>query len=816
MVAAQGANNENSALGKTALHTAKLATGFLALGLGLAAHAADTRGWDCPSASTGAWLCQSPTEATAPVASGAVPTTPASRPTPTARPASNAASSLPHKAPAAVTQTTPCGTPTVVSRRPATPNEPVPADAPVRMQADHVSGTTQHVELTGNVRIDRGNRSLQAQRIIYDKRTDRADAAGDVRFEQPGLQISGRSGYTLIHGERGEFNDAHYRLTPYNARGSAKKIEKINGTITHLDQATFTTCPAPKPAWQLSAHKVELNSASGIGQAYDVKVEFKGVPLLYSPWLSFPIGDRRKSGFLAPSIGHSGQSGAEISIPYYWNIAPNQDATITPRLLSKRGLQLNGEYRYLTASSHGTIGASYLPDDRRYGGSRSLFSFNDQSRFSAHWRADVSLSRASDRTYFQDLGRSLNLATTTSLERRIDLRYDNGPWAVLGRLQNFQPLTNTPDTYERLPQILVHANVPDPHRPLIYHVYGEAVRFQHAGSAVTGTRLDLDPGVTLDLRGAAWFLRPQLNVRYTHYSLSDVSPGQPRTLTRTTPIVSVDSGLYFDRNTHWGQRALVQTLEPRLFYLYVPYRDQSNIPIFDTTPLDFGFNQLFRTNRFAGADRQGDANQLSAALTTRFLDPDGGQELLRASLGEIFYFRNRKVVLPGDSVDRTSRSALAGEVAAAISRHGSVSVSGQWDPNQRQTDQALVRYHYQRDQRHIINLEYRYLRGNIQQADLAALWPLTSRWQAVARWDYSIRDRRTLEALAGVEYDSCCWAVRLAARRYITASSTGVGSTQNTGIYLQLILKGLGSVGQRVDDLLEHGILGYGNQLYVQ
>ncbi|MEJ2347081.1 MAG: LPS assembly protein LptD, partial [Gammaproteobacteria bacterium] len=595
-------------------------------------------------------------------------------------------------------------------------------------------------------------------------------------------------------------------------RGKADKVEKVNASITRLQGATYSTCPAGRKDWELRAQQVELDQATGEGRAKDVTLRLGRVPVLYAPSLSFPIDDRRKSGFLAPSIGNSSTSGAEIGIPYYWNIAPNRDATVSARVLSKRGLQLGGEYRYLTSNSRGTVSADYLPNDRVYGQDRYLFAYRQQGHYASHWRTDVDFNQASDTQYFQDLGSSLSTASATSLDRRVDLRYDNGPWSALARLQSLQQLGATAEPYARLPQLLVRADLPDPRHPLTYHLYGEAVRFAPKDNAVNGTRLDLYPGLSLNLRGASWFATPTISVRHTQYALDNTAPGAPSDPSRTTPIFSLDSGVYFDRDVHWGGRSLIQTLEPRLYYLYVPYRNQSQLPVFDTTSLDFSFQQLFRPNRFVGADRQGDANQLTLALTSRFLDPRGGRELLRASLGEIVYFRHREVTLPAGSPATGSRSDVVGEVAAALARHATVSATLQWDPTAGAADRSVVRYHYQPDRQHIVNVEYRYRRDLLKQTDISALWPLGRRWNGIARWNYSLQDRRTLEAIGGVEYDSCCWALRLVARRYVTADQ----GKQNTAIYLQLVLKGLTSVGRGVDDLLEHGILGYGSDLYTQ
>lgn len=695
------------------------------------------------------------------------------------------------------------------------PIGPVGADLPpgqVRIAADATAGTRERFELEGNVQILRAGQSLQADRVIYDQAADRAEAEGNVVFRQPGLEVESASGYTEIEGEQAAFRDSRYRLPERNARGEAARMERRSPTQARLEEATYTTCPPQRRDWVLQAEQVDLDQAAGVGKARDVAVRFKGVPIFYTPRLTFPIDDQRKSGFLLPSAGSSDESGVDVAIPYYWNIAPNRDATITPRILGERGLQLNGEYRYLTPRSRGEFGIEFLPDDDLYGDDRSLFSYRHNGRFGAHWTTDVYLSAASDDEYFQDLGQSLSLASTTHLERRIDLRYVHGPWYLLGRVQDFQAI-GVPESYSRMPQLIAATTLPGTDPRLTFHFYGEAVRFDHPDAGVTtGTRLDLKPGVSYDWRGAAWFLRPTASVRHTAYQLEDPAAGSPEDPSRTTPIVSLDGGLFFERDTRLGNRPMLHTLEPRLFYLYVPYEDQSDIPVFDTGRLDFSFAQLFRDNRFSGADRQSAANQLTAALTSRLLHADSGRERVRASIGQIYYFRDRDVTLPGMSPESENSSSVVAELGLQLWAHSSFTAGVQYDPHDSATERSSVLYRYQGGPRRIFNLGYRFRENDIEQTDLAFIWPVSARWAAIGRWNYSIRDELTLEAFAGLEYDACCWTVRVVARNYVNE----VGGETNTAFYVQFLLKGLTSIGTGLDALLERGILGYGRETPLQ
>jgi LPS-assembly protein len=704
------------------------------------------------------------------------------------------------------------------------PTEPTPTEAQgpliaasptgeTKMYADHVGGTENRFVLTGNVDIVRGNQRLRANQVIYDKQENREYAIGDVLYTQPGLELRGAKGYKEIEGDRGEFEGVQYELPRRGARGTADQAELLSQSQSQLNRVTYTTCLPTKKDWELQARKVNLDQETDVGTARDAKIEFQGVPIFYTPYITFPLSDKRKSGFLVPSLGNSDNSGTDISVPYYWNIAPNRDATITPRILSKRGLQLIGEYRYLHPTSRGELGIEYLPNDRLFGDSRSLFTYRERGNFGPNWSSDVNLNRVSDRTYFEDLGQTLRVSSTTNLEQRADARYGSGNWSVLTRLQAFQPVGTTPESYRRLPQVVAQAAIPSNNDLLTYQLYGEAVRFDHANDAVpVGTRLDLNPGITADFRRPGYYLTPRLRLRYTQYSLTNQGIGNSSTPTRSVPISSVEGGLYLERSLTWGSTPFLQTLEPRIYYLYVPYRNQSDIPVFDTSLLDFSFAQLFRDNRFSSADRVGDANQLSLALTSRFLQTETGAERLRASIGQIYYFEDRRVTLPGQSVETADSSDVVGEIAMSTWSHSTATALLQWDPHQHQLNRGVLEYRYQPEPRRILNLAYQYRRNDYQQTDVSAVWPMAARWLGVARWNYSIRDRLTLESLAGVEYDSCCWGARLVIRRYVGT----VGGTPNNAIYLQLVLKGLTSIGNKIEDLLGTSILGYGSTTSVQ
>lgn len=667
---------------------------------------------------------------------------------------------------------------------------------------------------SGAVEARQGDQILHAQRVEYNNVDDTLHAEQEVLFAQPGLRVGGASADLHLATNSGTLQGVEYRLIDRAARGAADSAEIIDRDRSIYTNISYTTCRPGNSDWLIEAAELELDRASGVGTARDAKVSFKGVPFAYTPYLTFPIDDRRKSGLLIPSIGYSDSNGADISLPYYFNLAPNYDLTLTPRIMSERGLQLGGEFRYLLEQHSGELRAELLPSDSASSahderGSLSLRANGDPA---TRWHYDVNLNHVSDDDYFDDLGGSLAVSSTTTLERRADLAYHGDGWHALGRVQNFQTLGTTAESYDRLPQMLLYMNRPDQALGLTYHLRGEYVSFDKS-SGVTGERLDLYPALSLPLRRSWGFLTPKLGVRYTSYDLEDQTPGLEDDPTRTTATLSVDSGLYFERETSWFGDAITRTLEPRLYYLYTPHEDQSALPDFDTAEHDFSFASLFRENRFSGADKVGDANQLTLALTSRNLDRRTGEEFLRASLGQIYYFSDREVQLQSSSgsIDTDDSSAFVAEVAARISRNWRTGAGLQWNPHlDDETEKAAFAVNYNNGEGRLFNFAYRFDDGDYEKTDISASLPLNHQWNLVGRWDYSLMHSATMEAFAGVEYDSCCWSSRLVLRQH----RVDANAEPDIGIFLQLELTGLTSLGDRIDQFLEDGILGYTSDPY--
>ena len=682
----------------------------------------------------------------------------------------------------------------------------------IDLRADTAAASPDRVfRLSGNAILRYGDQKLQANDITFRQEIGEVEASDGIRLTGPDLVVTGESALLQTELERGTLTEISYRLPRQHARGGARLLSIEGAYRQRLEEAFYTTCPEGNRDWVLSAREVELDQTEGTGVARGARVTFKKVPILYTPYISFPLNDQRKTGLLIPKVGTTEETGVDVSLPWYWNIAPNRDATITPRLMTDRGVMLGGEFRYLTSSSMSNVGAEYLSSDDKFGGQdRYLVSLRHRGNPTARLETSITASDVSDTEYFGDLGNDLVQTSQTSLERTARATYHGQNWKLGMVVQDFQNLDTTLASadrpYRQLPQIIFDYTPARRVLGIRATAQAEVNYFTHSDSSVVkGTRLDVHPRFSLPLRRAGWYVEPSVGVRHTAYALENTAPGADSDPDRTTPVASLDAGSFFERSGRWGNKPYIQTLEPRLFYLYVPEKDQQNLPVFDTGNYDFNYWTLFRENRFNGPDRMGDANQLALALTTRFLNPASGQQLLSISLGSLLYFRDRTVTLPGETIDQDDSSDLIGELDLALTRHWSARAEILWNADDSHTERNNYRLQYRRGPRQLINLGYRY-RDNIQeQVDLSFLWPLSRSWHAVGRWYFDIDSNETIETLAGLGYESCCWGLQLLGRSYINKED----SSRTTAIFLQLELKGLGKLGTSVDDALERGIIGY-------
>ena len=672
------------------------------------------------------------------------------------------------------------------------------ANLPMDIQAQNMAsaGEDEPIRFTGDVELVYGDQVLNTDELVYDPISGEALLPGWLEYNSALVRIQASSARYNTDSSTGQFDRANYAIAGAAGAGYAGMVQMVDEGRAVVEDFDFTTCDVEDPDWQLMAGDVKLDFERGVATARNARLEFKGVPILYSPWLTFPLNDERKSGFLYPQVGSSSDNGIDLAIPYYWNIAPNQDATFTPRLIGDRGFLLGSEYRLLTRRQAGTFNFDYMPDDREDDRERWLGRVRHQLNLARGWRSELSVNRVSDADYFFDLGNDLDSSAIQFLRSDLRIVGQGRSWRLRTTFDTFQVLDDAvrPDRepYDRLPRVEFAGDWPLT-AGLNLQLDSEAVYF-YRDQSVRGMRFDALPELSWRLVRPGGFLEPAIGLRATAYSLENREIGADDTPTRLQPIVSIDGGLVFERRTNGGR---LQTLEPRLFYLYVPGRSQDELPVFDTRELTFSFSQLFQTNRFSGPDRQADANQLTLALTSRLLEDGTGRSILEASVGQIVYFDDPEVGLPRAPVEDRTVSATVGEINWQPTDNFLVSAGLQWDPEENETDVAAFGLSWKGDDARQVQLGYRFRRDRVDQIDLRGRYPLTRNLNVISRLGYSFEDDTALELLGGLEYESCCWAVRASVRRYIRDRE----SEKRTAFFLELHLKGLGSLGRRPYDL---------------
>ena len=743
---------------------------------------------------------------------------------------------------------------------------------PTFIAASRIDGRNDNeVVAEGEAELRRTNTSLTADRLTYWKVEDEMEAAGNVRYAKEADRMSGpklrlnltdntgyfdQPSYSVVRPRKedkdsqayspalgaamqpvkklpsflprekkakaavatiaGEVVDAEQNLTV--ASGKADRLDFLGDNLMRLTNATYSTCSAEDPDWYARVAQLDLDYDREVGEGRDATVIFKDVPLFYSPWLSFSLNNRRKSGFLAPTFGTSSKSGIEFTLPYYWDIAPNMDMTIAPRLMTKRGLQINSEFRYLNYGYQGQARVEWLPDDRlkdrnRYGYSILHLHPNLGHGFSGL----LNLSGVSDSTYLRDLSTRITEASQGNLLRQGVLNYGGWWGSASVNVQTYQTLQDPAlppvvKPYQRLPQITVVSNRPEFLGGTAFAFTGEYVNFDHPTLDI-GRRLTLYPQLSLPLQSPAWHFTPKIGLHSTRYDLERKTTVGPDTIVRNLPVFSVDAGLAFERGFDWFGKGLTQTLEPRLFYLLVPQRTQNQIPVFDSGLMDFNFGTIFSDNIYAGVDRIADANQLTAALTSRLIDPQSGEEYVRGMVGQRYYFAKQHVTLPGESARPGGASDFLAALSGRIMPRTYGDAAWQYDPRDGETERFVIGARWQPDFAKVLNASYRYTRDHtltggtagIRQVDFSGQWPLGRGWYGVGRFNYSLKEKKVIETIGGLEYNGGCWVGRLVVQRYATAT----GDT-NTALFVQLELNDFSKIGSNPLELLARRVPGYG------
>jgi LPS-assembly protein len=698
-------------------------------------------------------------------------------------------------------------------------------DIPAFVAADKIQGVAGvEVEATGNAELHKGATTLFADRIRYVNEFDEAEAVGHVRLRMGDDELRGPRLRLRVSDNAGVMDDLSFTLSPRSlgssgraaaptdSRGTAK-VARFNGQDhVRASDTTFTTCKPGQDDWYISAEELDLDLGREVGTARGARLTFLGLRTPELPDFDFPLNNRRKSGFLPPSGGISNARGWEFIAPYYLNLAPNYDATVAARYMQRRGFQFLSQARYLLPSSSGEARLEYLPYDKQLKTDRWGVSWLDNSRFGANWSTNVNYTRVSDNNYFRELSGRLATATQLYLPQEASVTYGAGWWTSTLRASQFQTLQDndnpSPIPYNRLPQLTASA-LRSVGAGFDLGATGEAVAFDHPVK-VTGQRTNIYPYVSRPFVKPYGYVTPKLGVSATYYNLSNVTPLTPTDISRVLPIASVDSGLFFDRDAQWFGQDFIHTLEPRVYYLWVPYRNQNDIPIFDTSVPDFNAAQLFSENYYVGQDRISNANQVTVAATSRLLRPDNGQEAVRAFVGQRFYFTEQKVRLDPQTPLRTAKlSPILGSIGGQIAPHWRGETSAEYSWSNAQLERFSIGARYSPEFAKVLNAAYRYARETstqplIRQVDISAQWPLGRGIYALGRVNYDLYADQFVEALGGIEYNAGCWILRGVVQSFVTSS------TQRTyEFFIQLELNGVARIGTSPIEALRRNIPGY-------
>ena len=713
---------------------------------------------------------------------------------------------------------------------------PLPPDiadpVPLFIEADRLQGTQdRETDAEGNARLRKRGQAFHADRLRHDKPTNVLTAEGNVRIEQGSDIIDGDSLYYELATDRGHMNRPRYMLmsTPpsgppgsamarfgqADARGTAERMLFEGPGQYRAEAASYTTCEPGNDSWFLRARQIDIDRSRDVGVARDASIVFFDQTIFYTPYLSFSLHQQRKSGFLTPSYRSSNTTGFELTVPYYWNIAPEMDATLYPRYMTKRGIQLGSDFRYLDRNWKGDARVEILPGDQQISRDRWGIFTKHQQTLANGWNGTVNLNRVSDGKYFTDL--STLVATTSQVHLSNDVTLsrggtwgDAGTYAFSAHTQRFQTLQSDPlapltPPYHRQPQLTLTAQRlggawGD------FDLLGNFVAFDHP-TLVSGRRLVAYPSVSLPLQTPYAFVVPKIGMHMTQYSISDNNnTARLPNSSRTLPIFSAESGMVFERQTRAGDQNLIQTLEPKAYYVYIPYKDQSRLPNFESGLQDINFATIFTENQFSGQDRINDASQVTVGVTSRFISADSGIERLRAGLAQRYYFQSQRVTVPGVAprASDSNSSDLLATLSGNIAQHWTAEAGWQYNTDLKQTQKFNIAGRYQPQQGKVINLAYRDTVNTLRQMDFSTQWPIDGRWSAVGRWNFSIRDHRTLEGLAGFEYNDRCWALRIVAHRFATTTSSA-----STSIFVQLELNGMSRIGTNPLEVLKRNISGY-------
>jgi LPS-assembly protein len=678
----------------------------------------------------------------------------------------------------------------------------------------------------GNAILKKGNKTIKAEVIEYDEVSEKLITTGNTNIDLESMSLRGSKLSLKLSDETGQMDDASFNFKPgdkkeksvikngvvvtkrsYDFRGDAKAIFFEGENKKRLQSGRITTCEADSDDWYLKSSNMEVNTKTDRVNASNAVVEFKGLPVLYTPYINFSLNKNRKSGFLGSTFGTTTKSGFDLQVPYYFNISPNMDATLTARYFGKRGPQADGEFRYLEENYSGKNQIQFMKHDEKSGqDNRYLVKLEHQHKFNNGWSGSYNYQKVSDDTYFSDLATMIQVTSVVNLPQRANINYAGDTWKFNALTEKYQTLTDASNSpYQRLPQLDLSGRkdfdsyILDFKSQWAYFDRDEKFTSTYTDAQkITGSRLTLTPGITVPFTETYGYIKPKLSANVRSYNLNNSSVSNKDIL---TPIVSVDSGMYFDRTVNLLNQNFTNTLEPRLFYVYIPYKDQSALPNFDTGLADLNMQTLFTENQYNGQDRINDANQLTASITSKFLDKNG-KERLSGIVAQRYYFADRKIF--GTDLDaKKANSDIFMGGSARLANSLNLDAMFQYDPTSSKLLRSTLGSRYNPEPGKMLNLSYRMIDNvsdntqDLKVFNAAGQWPLGNRFYSIARYNYDLKASQTIEILGGVEYDGGCWVARTVFDRISLPTSP----QPNYTLFVQLELNGLGTIGSDANKL---------------
>ncbi|EED36589.1 LPS-assembly protein [Luminiphilus syltensis NOR5-1B] len=710
----------------------------------------------------------------------------------------------------------------------------IPSQHALKASADNSEVTEDEVIFSGNVTVKQGYRRVKADNVRINRTLKTAVAEGNVVVREPGVVLTGEGVSYDGNTEVTHIENARFALHEQHISGAAGSLTRLASGMIEITEGQVTYCAPGDPTWVLTSRELALDPGSGTGTARGAKLSIAGVPVFYTPWIQFPLDRRRKTGLLFPDIGSDTRGGLDITAPVYLNLAPNYDATLAPRYIAERGLlqQVNG--RWLSGDvGRWDVNLAYLDDDEKYrqeidssNGERWLVGVQQRGTFNQVWRTEIDFARVSDTSYFKDLdNQTLSAQRETALIQLGQVDYLGKDWTVNVQAQQFQTLADDiREGYKKLPQITAQYRGNAAWRGFEPIAEMQYSNFDRNDNRVLGHRLYAEAGIRYPMAWEFGFLRPTLKRRQVSYDLENTSAARDNRPNAGSTVASVDGGLFFERQTTIGGEPLTQTLEPRIYYLYSQKAEQRDQPDFDSAELTFSYNQLYRDTRFSGNDRLDDADQVSVGVTTRFFSDVDGLERMSASVGQIFYFRDREVRLSASSPPQTqSNSSLAAEFNWLPTETWKVRSSLLYDPYETSFEAANLQVSHTPSNGSVFNVGYTRreplspTRPINEQANFSGYYPIDENWSIFGALEYSLEGAVSVEDMFGVEYDDCCWRVRMLYMRYIDTTSrfpdfSDPDLEREHAFQFQIVLKGMGGFGGRVDNLLRDMIRGFNDR----